>query len=36
MAIHPDDPPFSAFSVPRFVSNYEELEIFVGVLSITK
>jgi mannonate dehydratase len=25
MAIHPDDPPFSVFGVPRIVSNYEDL-----------
>ncbi len=25
MAIHPDDPPFSVFGVPRIVSNYEEI-----------
>lgn len=26
MAIHPDDPPFSVFGVPRIVSNYAELK----------
>ncbi|WP_198439842.1 mannonate dehydratase [Pareuzebyella sediminis] len=26
MAIHPDDPPFSVFGVPRIVSTYEELK----------
>lgn len=26
MAMHPDDPPFSVFGVPRIVSNYEELK----------
>jgi mannonate dehydratase len=29
MAIHPDDPPFSVFGVPRIVSNYEELEFLL-------
>ena len=26
MAIHPDDPPFSIFGIPRIASNYEDLE----------
>ena len=26
MAIHPDDPPFSVFGVPRIVSTYEEIK----------
>lgn len=26
MALHPDDPPFSVFGVPRIASNYEELK----------
>lgn len=26
MAIHPDDPPFSVFGVPRIASNYEEIK----------
>lgn len=29
MAIHPDDPPFSVFGVPRIVSNYEELQFLL-------
>ncbi|MDC6407026.1 MULTISPECIES: mannonate dehydratase [Maribacter] len=29
MAIHPDDPPFSVFGVPRIVSNYEELKFLL-------
>ncbi|TMM57921.1 mannonate dehydratase [Maribacter algarum] len=29
MAIHPDDPPFSIFGVPRIVSNYEELKFLL-------
>lgn len=29
MAIHPDDPPFSVFGVPRIVSNYEELKFIL-------
>ena len=30
MAIHPDDPPFSVFGVPRIVSNYEELKFVLN------
>ncbi len=30
MAIHPDDPPFSVFGVPRIVSNYEELKFLLN------
>ncbi|MFS4493814.1 mannonate dehydratase [Maribacter sp. 2308TA10-17] len=29
MTIHPDDPPFSVFGVPRIVSNYEELKFLL-------
>lgn len=29
MAIHPDDPPFSVFGVPRIVSNYEEIKFLL-------
>ncbi len=29
MAIHPDDPPFSVFAVPRIASNYEELKFIL-------
>jgi mannonate dehydratase len=29
LAIHPDDPPFSVFGVPRIVSNYEELKFLL-------
>lgn len=29
MAIHPDDPPFSVFGVPRIVSNYQELKFLL-------
>ncbi|MFD0798642.1 mannonate dehydratase [Maribacter chungangensis] len=29
MAIHPDDPPFSVFGVPRIVSKYEELKFLL-------
>ncbi|WP_419210957.1 mannonate dehydratase [Maribacter sp. X9] len=29
MAIHPDDPPFSVFGVPRIASNYEELKFIL-------
>jgi len=29
MAIHPDDPPFSVFGVPRIVSNYKELKFLL-------
>ena len=30
MAIHPDDPPFSVFGVPRIVSNYEEIQFLLN------
>lgn len=30
MAIHPDDPPFSVFGVPRIVSNYEEISFLLN------
>lgn len=29
MAIHPDDPPFEVFGVPRIASNYEELKFIL-------
>lgn len=29
LAIHPDDPPFSVFGVPRIVSNYDELKFLL-------
>lgn len=29
MALHPDDPPFSVFGVPRIASNYEELKFIL-------
>jgi mannonate dehydratase len=29
MAIHPDDPPFSVFGVPRIVSNYEDIKFLL-------
>ena len=29
MAIHPDDPPFSVFGVPRIASNYKELKFIL-------
>ncbi|WP_340158923.1 mannonate dehydratase [uncultured Maribacter sp.] len=29
LAIHPDDPPFSVFGVPRIVSNYEEIKFLL-------
>lgn len=29
MAVHPDDPPFSVFGVPRIVSNYEEIKFLL-------
>ncbi|MFX0558291.1 mannonate dehydratase [Maribacter sp. CXY002] len=29
MAIHPDDPPFSVFGVPRIASNYNELKFIL-------
>ncbi len=29
MAIHPDDPPFSVFGVPRIVSNYEDIRFLL-------
>ena len=32
MAIHPDDPPFSVFGVPRIVSNYEELKFILDAV----
>lgn len=30
MAIHPDDPPFSVFGVPRIVSNYDDLKFLLS------
>jgi mannonate dehydratase len=30
MALHPDDPPFSIFGVPRIASNYEELKFILN------
>ncbi len=30
MAIHPDDPPFSVFGVPRIASNYKELKFILN------
>ncbi|MBT8185521.1 MAG: mannonate dehydratase [Eudoraea sp.] len=30
MALHPDDPPFSVFGVPRIASNYEELQFILN------
>lgn len=30
MAIHPDDPPFPVFGVPRIVSNYEEIDFLLN------
>jgi len=30
MAIHPDDPPFKVFGVPRVVSNYKEIEFVLN------
>ncbi|NNE76914.1 MAG: mannonate dehydratase, partial [Pricia sp.] len=35
MAIHPDDPPFSVFGVPRIVSNYEELKFVLDACPST-
>ncbi len=32
MAIHPDDPPFSVFGVPRIASNYEELKFILDAV----
>lgn len=29
MAVHPDDPPFSVFGVPRIVSNYQEIKFLL-------
>ncbi|SNR31478.1 D-mannonate dehydratase [Maribacter sedimenticola] len=29
MAVHPDDPPFSVFGVPRIVSNYDEIKFLL-------
>jgi len=29
MAVHPDDPPFTVFGVPRIVSNYDELKFLL-------
>ncbi|RRQ49791.1 mannonate dehydratase [Maribacter algicola] len=29
MAIHPDDPPFSVFGVPRIVSNYDDIKFLL-------
>lgn len=29
MAVHPDDPPFSVFGVPRIVSNYKEIKFLL-------
>lgn len=29
MAIHPDDPPFSVFDVPRIVSNYQDIKFIL-------
>jgi len=29
MAIHPDDPPFSVFGVPRIVSNYQDIKFIL-------
>ncbi len=29
MAIHPDDPPFSVFGVPRIVSNYDDIRFLL-------
>ena len=30
MAIHPDDPPFSVFDIPRIASNYEEIDFILN------
>lgn len=30
MAVHPDDPPFSVFGVPRIVSNYKEIKFLLN------
>lgn len=30
MAIHPDDPPFSVFGVPRIASNYDEIKFILN------
>lgn len=30
MAIHPDDPPYSVFGVPRIASNYEDLKFILN------
>lgn len=29
MAVHPDDPPFSVFGVPRIVSNYQDIKFLL-------
>ncbi|MGL4588758.1 MAG: mannonate dehydratase [Mycoplasmatales bacterium] len=31
MAIHPDDPPFDIFGIPRIITNYENLEKFINL-----
>jgi mannonate dehydratase len=31
MAIHPDDPPWSIFGLPRIITNFENLERFINI-----
>ena len=31
MAIHPDDPPWGIFGLPRIITNFENLERFINL-----
>ncbi|SFM10019.1 mannonate dehydratase [Salibacterium qingdaonense] len=35
LAVHPDDPPWEVFQLPRIVSNYEHLETITGMVDST-
>ncbi|MFV0379564.1 MAG: mannonate dehydratase [Anaerorhabdus sp.] len=32
MAIHPDDPPFDIFGIPRIITNFKNLERFINIV----
>ena len=32
MAIHPDDPPYDIFGLPRIITNKENLERFINLI----